>query len=276
MTEKMKRRTFLQGTVALSTGVAVAGCGGGGGDDGDGGDGSDSGPETDLSYGDTVEGEITEDTSRDPEYNDLAKPYTFQGQAGDIADISMSSGSIDTYLLITGPDGEVAGENDDTGQDTDSRLVRGLTQDGVYTIWAGSFSGEETGSFTLSLSRGERSYLVPDEATSLSFGESVEGVLRNDAPTDPLFGDPGVPYTFEGSEGASVTVTMASNEVDAFLLITDENGREVAQNDDGGQGTNSQLTTTLPRDGTYVIWAESLFGNESGSFTLSLSESVDA
>lgn len=260
------RRTVIGGTLAVGTAITLAGCsaivdnfGGRRTAEGD-----------DIAYGDTVTGEITDDSPSDPEYSDLAEPYTFQGSAGDVVTVTMSSETFDTYLLMSGPGGDVIQENDDSRHGTDSRLVRGLPADGAYTVWASSLSGTATGEFTLSLATGSRRDLVPEGATELSIGDTVEGQLTTESPTDPFFSDPGVPYTFEGSEGESLTVSMESAAVDPFLLVTDSNGNLIARDDDGGSGVGSQLTTTLPADGTYVIWAESALGDETGSFTLSV------
>lgn len=295
------RRTFITAS-ATGAAIALAGCSSGDGGDDDGGDdqsgtgddgsaddgedaddGTDEGgtdeddeqtdgadeQSGDLSYGATVSGEITNDSPSDPEYGDLAEPFTFQGNADDVVEISMTSDEIDTYLLLTGPDGELVGENDDA-QGTNSTLIRGLPQDGTYTVWAGSFFGTTTGPFTLSLSRGDQSALVPPEASDISLGDTVEGELTLDSPLDPYFRDPGVPYTFTGTAGMTITVSMESQDISPYVLVTDRYGRLVEGDDETGLSADGELTATLPADGTYVLWAESNLGEESGQFTLSL------
>ena len=140
--ETLSRRKFAQGTIAAGAAIATAGCGGLLG----------SGGNADLSTGDTVEGEITQDSPRDPIYDDLAESYTFQASDGDTISISQTSEAIDTYIVITDGDGNQVAENDDGGSGFNSQLTMTAPSDGTYTIWAGSFSGEATGSFTLSLS----------------------------------------------------------------------------------------------------------------------------
>jgi hypothetical protein len=148
MPEHTDRRTFLTGIGAVSVSVGLAGCGGllGGGGGGGG--------NADLAYGDTVEGSITNDGPRDPKYDDLCATHSFEGSGGDTVEIRMTSEEVDPYLILTGPGGDdVVAEDDDGASGLNSEMVVDLPSDGVYTIWAGSFSGDATGSYTLSLSQ---------------------------------------------------------------------------------------------------------------------------
>jgi hypothetical protein len=114
----------------------------------------DSGGTTDstLDYPSTIQGEIRPDGPRDPEYGDLTATHSIQGDAGDSIEVTIQSTEFDTYLLVTGPAGEVVAEDDDDGDNTNSRAIFTLPSDGDYTIWVGSYSGDATGRYTLSVS----------------------------------------------------------------------------------------------------------------------------
>jgi len=140
MTEH-NRRTVLTGIGAVGATVGLAGCGALPG----------GGPNTDMEYGEEVDGEITDDSPADPIYNDLAEDHTFEGSDGDDIVISMTSEDFDTWLVLTDEDEDMVAENDDGGAGFNSEIETELPDDGVYTIWAGSFSGEATGDYELEL-----------------------------------------------------------------------------------------------------------------------------
>ncbi|MFB6075360.1 MAG: zinc-ribbon domain-containing protein [Haloarculaceae archaeon] len=116
---------------------------------------SDSSFGGDISYGATVQGEITSGGQRDPIYQKLASTYDFLGSAGDRVQIEMRSDSIDPYLILTDGNGNMVAENDDItyGVNLNSRIRTSLPTTGRYTVWCASYSGSATGPFTLSLSQ---------------------------------------------------------------------------------------------------------------------------
>ena len=102
-----------------------------------------------LINGGTVQGRITADSPRSPVRRSRAEPHYFQGLEEDRVEISMESEDFDTYLLLVGPTGNEVDRDDDGGTDVNSRLTTTLPQDGEYTVWAGSYSGGGTGSYTI-------------------------------------------------------------------------------------------------------------------------------
>lgn len=239
--------------------LAVAGCQ----DNSD-----DSDQEATISYGDTVEGELSEDSPVLPDYPARAESYMFEGETNDVVDITMTSDAFDTYLLLTRSQEGLIGENDDD-DGIDSRLIRGLPEDGLYTIWASTLTGGVSGEFTLSLSTGSRDQVVPPSATEIADGETVQGTVTPDSPKDPYFRDLGVPYTIEGNAGETITVSMDSTAMDPYVLVTDRDGRLVARDNPTTESPDGRLRESLPENGTYVIWAESTLGKKTGRFTLS-------
>ena len=162
--KRLSRREFVAGTVAVGTAVGLAGCGL---------DSTSAVDPGEISYGESIEGRLTNESPDEPKYNDPAEPYAFEAEADDVARVSMSSSVFDTYLLLGNEEDKMIAANDDS-EGTNSELIRGLPQAGTYTIWASSFAGLGAGDFTLSLSRGSRSDLVPEEATELQRGDTVD------------------------------------------------------------------------------------------------------
>ena len=141
MSEHTNRRRFLAGIGAAGTAVGLAGCVGIPG----------TGPNVDMQYGDDIEGEITDESPEDPIYDDLAVPHTFQGSENDDVQLEMTSEEFDTYLVVTDEDEDMVAEDDDGGELFNSAMEFELDEDGVYTIWAGSFTGDATGDYELEL-----------------------------------------------------------------------------------------------------------------------------
>ena len=110
-----------------------------------------------ISYGQTVNGVITDDS--------YAQDWTFQGNAGDVVTITMidtsADNTLDPFLYLLGPDGSEIASNDDAEADIglfNSQIV-GVTlpASGTYTIRATRFGenfGSSTGEYTLTLESG--------------------------------------------------------------------------------------------------------------------------
>lgn len=77
-------------------------------------------------------------------------------------------------------------------------------------------------------------------------------------------------YAFDGKAGQQVTIEMASQEVDAYLILLTEDGSELAQDDDSGGEKNAKIVITLPTDGTYILLANSYEAGQSGNYRLRL------
>lgn len=99
----------------------------------------------------------------------------------------------------------------------------------------------------------------------------VEGQLTEDSgvlAADNSYVDA---YTFEGKAGQQVVIEMTSSEVDSFLILLAPDGQGLAQDDDGGGGSNARLVVTeLPLDGTYTVLANSYGPGETGRYNLRL------
>ena len=78
-------------------------------------------------------------------------------------------------------------------------------------------------------------------------------------------------YQFEAQAGDLLVISLASNDFDARLSVTDAAGREIATNDDGGQQTNALIADLeIPATGRYTIVAASFADAGSGQFSLTL------
>ncbi len=106
-------------------------------------------------------------------------------------------------------------------------------------------------------------------ASRVAAGQSVSGTLET---ADPAASD-GTYYddwTYSGTRGDRLTLSLRSDTIDTYLRFGRMKGGEfsqIAENDDGGEGSNSLLQVTLPADGEYVIRVNTLV-TETGPYTL--------
>lgn len=250
-------------------------------------------PDTDdtpPSGGDTAEFLEFSDAIDD---NAFAYTYSFDADAGDVVTISMeaTSGTLDPLLILEGPNGTEVARNDDQSLTSNNALMPDLTlsQTGTYTITATRYQGENgisAGEFALTVTiirsnpvvdAGPTPATVPTvengvAADIIGFGDVVRGTIDADNLEDR--------YVFEGRAGQVVTVIMSatSGSLDPYLSLLNEQGIEVAFNDDDIKSVGNDAVIVgfkLPANGTYTIVAArygAFYGVTSGDYDLSLSQ----
>lgn len=232
----------------------------------------------DIRPGQSVRGELS---SADPMLDDdtYYDVWRFRGQAGHVYAVTLRSDDFDAYLAVGSSAGPSCGDcesDDDGGGGTDSRVEFRAPSSGAYEIRANSLSAGETGAYTLELEDlGERD--GPDveadvEATPIEAGSAVRGELTEDdaRADDDSFYDM---YVYHGRAGEAVTISLSSEDFDAYLAVgrlVDGEIEVLETNDDGPAGTDSFIRLTLPDDGEYLIRANSLSAGETGAYTIRL------
>ncbi len=147
-----------------------------------------------------------------------------------------------------------------------------------------NFTVEPSGAATAGeagfIDAGSRTLAYQSEAfdpPAIEFGQPVSGVISGDNTFDV--------YGFNGVEGESVTISMASQTLDTNLYLISPGDRELAANDDGdpnllgatARSTDSLISDfVLPENGPYAIVATrygNQYGGTIGVYSLSLSKS---
>ena len=171
--------------------------------------------------------------------------YLEQGQE---VEIFLGSESFDTYLDVSGPDGQ-SWYDDDSGGDLDSLLTLVAPVAGEYIVYPRAFSSETaSGIYTLSVREyGSRVPLLDE------FG-FLEG--------------PSVEFSVSLEVGSNLVVEAQSDDFDTYLTLYDEAGDIVAENDDGGGGTNSALRFVAAEAGEYYIELRPYSQGGTGEFYL--------
>lgn len=103
--------------------------------------------------------------------------------------------------------------------------------------------------------------------TPIAIGDTVEGSLTNSRSQSR--------YTFTGESGQFVSITLTSDDFDAYLTLEDADGMFIANDDDSAGSLNSRIgPLALPDNGDYVIVVSSLSSSGTGDYTLSLDAPV--
>jgi hypothetical protein len=106
-----------------------------------------------ITVGGTVEGTLNaEDPVRfDDSYYEA---YALEASAGTNVVITLESTDFDPYLVLVAPSGEIEESNDDAAKgDLNSRIETTLEEPGRWLIVANTLEPEETGAYTLSVTR---------------------------------------------------------------------------------------------------------------------------
>ncbi|HST61779.1 MAG TPA: hypothetical protein VLK84_23970 [Longimicrobium sp.] len=230
---------------------------------------------TPIVLGETVHGELApgDDRGYGRSYADT---YSYPGREGETLVITLSSDAFDTSVYFGRVNRRTCisvDRDDDSGEGTNSRLVVTLEQDGEYHVHVGSPVAGGRGAYTLRLERGTPELGSVDTVSTradLARGSTVVGRLdRVDRRLEDgsLYED----WTYRGEAGETVRLHMRSPDFDAYLAfgrMVNGAWEELAHNDDGAEGTGSDLTVTLPADGEYVIRANAFSSGSSGRYTL--------
>ena len=177
--------------------------------------------------------------------------------------IDLSSSTFDTFMFLYDSGGSILASDDDGGTGTNSRIAIALSA-GTYVIEASSFSAFETGSYTLQVSETDPCEISRD----IVLGQTVTGALSS---TDCTSGGPYIDFwDFTIGSTSDIVIDLTSEAFDTFLRLYDAGGAEIANDDDGGEGFNSQLAGTI-QPGDYTIGATSFATGATGFYDLRLS-----
>ena len=248
-----------------------------------------------LISGDSFEGELDASTDRDWVAIDLTvgTQYTF-----DLKGIDESGGTLDDpFLVLRNASGGFVAQDDDSGTGLNSQIVFTPESSGTFYLSARGFSGN-SGTYTLTTSPEERTDegggttpdpspggqtisegdtdAAGDTSTSaqMSVGDTFQGQLDVAGDRDFVQIDltAGTQYTFslQGADsGAGDTLS------DPFLILRDDGGTFISQDDDSGTGADSQITFTPSSSGTYYLSVRNFTG-DTGTYSLTASASSAA
>jgi hypothetical protein len=197
--------------------------------------------------------------------------WEFDGRGGQDVTLALRSPAFDTYLELLDPRGTTVAENDDGfGEGTDSFIAARLSRDGRYRIVVRGYGeSEAAGLYELALDAAVPA-APPGRVVEARLGETVTGRLEAG---DSTLGDSSYADVFLYRPAASgrVVIQLRSTDFDAYLVLRGADGDALASDDDGGAGTDAQLTYEVEAGQTYRIVANS-YGDErsTGLYRLTL------
>jgi hypothetical protein len=225
--------------------------------------------------------------------------WSFTATAGTRVVITMRSVRFDSALLLGryAADGqwETLAMDDDSGGGRDAELVFTIPATGEYRVRANTLNSNQTGNYTMRLTTGsgntspaagpgraptaepprppatvarDSSAAPPPRAITLR--EEAVSSLDEDDPTasDGSFFEY---WSFAAVRGRRYQILMRSEDFDAYLTIGTLDGGtfdQILSNDDGAGDTDALLVFTAPKDGVFVIRANSVSRGETGEYTL--------
>jgi hypothetical protein len=196
---------------------------------------------------------------------ELYESHRFRGEAGTVVRVDVESSEFDTYLILVSPSGDQI-ENDDARGSTNSAIERVLEESGEYELLVTSYESGERGAYRLSVSSKPLSVAWdPDHPLET---RTYEGNLTQTVETLAQ-GEFVHHYEFQASPGETVEFELSSAEFDAYLILEDEFGTWIEQNDDKDESTlDSRISMILPRGGTYRLLVTTYDGGETGRYVL--------
>ncbi len=204
--------------------------------------------------------------------------FRFEAQRGDVVFITATPDSNDLALQITllNSDFIQISRSAVESRPGDVAFIIGaaIPVNGLYYIEVASSQGggedEITGTFVLELTG--RPGIAITRGLEIIYGTQINGTLEDDNFADL--------YIFVGQEGDIVSISMrrVSGDIDPLLTLRDEEGKQLASDDDG-YAENSQdaliAEFRLPADGIFQIEAsryQRSAGTTSGVYSLELQQ----
>lgn len=203
-----------------------------------------------------------------------------------------SSSSVDTTLVVNGPNGRWYCDDDTNGLDPEIRFIP--AESGTYDVWIGSYSGRmesavlsiseinnsgssdqsggQTPDSSLTATYGSRtlySGFTPDPYTvSVTSGGPLQASSVGSGCTGTVARAPDFELTYTAGNLPLIFRTVSGT--DTTLVINGPNGSWFCDDDSAGQ-TNAEVRFSSPQTGVYDVWVGSYSGT-GGQATLQISE----
>jgi Caspase domain len=198
-------------------------------------------------------------TLRSGEYRDS---YTFQGRQGQMVTVDLRSAAFDPYLIVIDPSGKQRDNDDHEGDSHRSLVSYELPEDGTYRVWATSYKSGETGAYDLRIQVGSAVAAEVAARPRVENGRLAAGddTLRTGEYVDS--------YTLEGRPGQHVTVDVASNDFDTYLMVNPPRGERLWNDDVEDRPRHSVIEADLTEAGQYRVAVTSYKRGETGLYEL--------
>ena len=188
-----------------------------------------------------------------------AKLFLVKLSAGKRYRLAMDSDDLDSMLIVQNNAGQQLGLDDDSGGGLNALLTFDAIKGGTYKVYAAALKG--TGPFKLKITEAGAAK-VHDVGKGLKLDGELGKTLA-------------VTYNVKLVAGKTYVIDMIANDqktLDPFLRLLDADGKQLAEDDDGGDGLNARITHKAENTGTYQVIATCLPPRGQGMFTLNVAE----
>ena len=213
-------------------------------------------PSRQLRGGDVVDARLVRQSRNvDGSYVDR---YALHGRAGQVFTISLYSSDFDPVLRLAFLGSTTGFEDDDSGYENGARFTIRFPTDGIIVLAVMSFETRATGNYRIAV----------DEAINLDpRGHGAEGSLTEG---DFGFQDERVVdhYTLDGRAGDVFRISLKSSDFDPIVSLFTHDLQVVAEDDDGGSGTDSEMEVRLPHTGRYYVIVAGVGTDSRGDYYL--------
>lgn len=215
----------------------------------------------------TVAGELKPEPSFDPALTTPHHAIKVLLEKGKSYVIKATSKQFEPYLRLDNMS-RLFLKNEDIGGSGESTLFFSPFQDGIYRLVITAFDSK-VGPFEVSV----REAPGPTEQEIGADGLKVSGSLKITDPIDVVNrqdnGRRCQVFPLRLKAGQKYQIDMTSNQFDTYLRVENQQGRQLAFDDDSGGNLNARLVFTPPADDVYRLIATQ-FDQRVGSFELSV------
>ncbi len=227
--------------------------------------GADHAFEGELRAGDT--------TIRSGEFVDA---YEIAVVAGRTVMVEMTSRDLDTYLIVTDPDGDQE-DNDDCAPGETSRSCVTVTprRSGTMRVLATSYQPGETGRYAVAVSGGGAGAGRPDAPARAAAGERVESGELERGDQTIQSGEFADRFSFTGT-GGPVVVDLRADGFDPYLIVSLPGGEQIDNDDYEGALDRSLVVVDTQPGASYTALVTSYQPGETGRYSLAIDDGAAA
>ena len=216
----------------------------------------------DIQFAQTVGGEVT---------TRFGEEWTFEGCAGDVVTVTMTSTEFDAFLELYGPiERDPLIVNDNRGAGSDAEIAAfALPDSGIHTIVAAGSGILDRGSYSLTLALSGTTDIIGASSLFLADTAPVTGFVIS------RFGEE---WLFRGCASQAVTLTMQSDVFTPVLELYGSTGRDpLVVGELTVDGDTTQIDGfILPENDYYTVVSAAEKLLDRGQYTLTFDSSVSA
>ncbi|OLC08665.1 MAG: hypothetical protein AUH42_00855 [Gemmatimonadetes bacterium 13_1_40CM_70_11] len=245
-----------------------------------------------IQVGQTVTGRLSDEDPLFLSDSTYFQRWVLPVQLNQTFTVDLISDDFDAYMRLARGHDEKLVDNDDGGGGCNARIVYTATDDHPLRVIVNTVGAKRaTGRYTLRVSdgglptepKGNCRFSAattaptvqrrPTDEHTITVGQSVTGQLTTG---DELFTDTTYiqRWSFTTTPGQEVTVDLASDEFEPFLMIEGPGLTEFVGDEHGGPGCAARISRTFPQAGPYTIEVNTTTHpvRQTGHFVLSITQ----